>query len=112
FEPETNEVISNMVYQWNQRTDSFIYKGHSFILDQIMEMKNMTHEEMNSEMTRRVDIVKYLVEKNITDFRQISNLVVSYYKEPMETIQKIRDEMGWVTEASLVTGEGGAKVGA
>jgi hypothetical protein len=30
----------------------------------------------------------------------------------METIQKIRDEMGWVTEASLVTGEGGAKVGA
>ncbi len=111
FEPETNEVITNMVYEWNQRTDAFIYKGHSFILDQIMEMKNMTHEEMNTEMKRRVDITKYLVEKNITDFRQISNLVVAYYKEPLETIQKVRDEMGWVTEESLVT-DGGAKVGA
>lgn len=111
FEPETNEVITNMVYEWNQRTDSFIYKGHSFMLDQIMEMKNMTHEEMAAEMKRRVDIVKYLVEKGITDFRAISNIVVSYYKEPMETIQKIRDEMGWVTEAALVTNEGGATVG-
>ena len=111
FEPETNEVITNMVYEWNQRTDSFIYKGHSFMLDQIMEMKNMTHEEMNVEMKRRVDIVKYLVEKDITDFREISNIVVAYYKEPMETIQKIRDEMGWITESALVTNEGGATIG-
>ncbi|MFO7619173.1 MAG: type II/IV secretion system ATPase subunit [Thermoplasmata archaeon] len=112
FEPETNEVITNMVYEWDQRSDGFIYKGHSFILDQIMEMKNMTHEEMNAEMRRRVDIIKYLVEKNITDFRKISNLVVAYYKEPMETIQKIRDEMGWVEEASLLMKEGGESIGA
>ncbi|MDO9537785.1 MAG: type II/IV secretion system ATPase subunit [Thermoplasmata archaeon] len=111
FEPETNEVITNMVYEWNQRTDSFIYKGHSFILDQIMEMKNMTHEEMNAEMKRRVDMVKYLVEKDITDFYKISNLVVAYYKEPMETIQKVREEMGWVTEDSLLINEGGAEIG-
>ena len=62
-------------------------------------------------MKRRVDIVKYLVEKDITDFHEISNIVVAYFKEPMETVQKIRDGMGWVTEASLVT-EGGATVGA
>ena len=112
FEPETNEVITNKVYEWAQRTDSFLYKGHSFLLDEIMEMKNMTHDEMNTEMKRRVDIVKYMIEKNITDFRKISNLVVAYYKEPMETIQKIREEMGWVEEASLLMNEGGAGVGA
>ncbi|MBA3046680.1 MAG: type II/IV secretion system ATPase subunit [Candidatus Thermoplasmatota archaeon] len=112
FEPETNEVITNMVYEWDQRSDSFIYKGHSFMLDQIMEMKNMTHEEMNAEMKRRVDIIKYMVEKEIVDFRKISNLVVSYYKEPMETIQKIREEMGWIEESSLLMNEGGADIGA
>jgi flagellar protein FlaI len=112
FEPETNEVITNMVYEWDQRTDGFIYKGHSFILDQIMEMKNMTHEEMNAEMKRRVDMIKYLVEKNITDFRKISNLIVAYYKEPKETIQRIRDEMGWVDESALLMNQGGASIGA
>jgi flagellar protein FlaI len=110
FEPETNELITNTVYEWDQRTDSFIYKGHSFILDQLMEMKNMTHEEMNVEMRRRQDIIKYLVEKDITDYREISNIAVLYYKEPEETVQNIRDEMGWVVEETLVT-EGGSEIG-
>ncbi|MCK4266272.1 MAG: type II/IV secretion system ATPase subunit, partial [Thermoplasmata archaeon] len=110
FEPETNELITNTVYEWDQRTDSFIYKGHSFILDQLMEMKNMTHEEMNAEMKRREDVIRYLVEKNITDYREISAITVKYYKEPEETVQDIRDEMGWVTEEILVT-EGGAEIG-
>lgn len=113
FEPETNELITNTVYEWDQRTDSFIYKGHSFILDQLMEMKNMTHEEMDAEIHRRVDIIKYVVEKDITDFREIANMIISYYKEPDETIQKIRDEMGWVDESMLQMGsdEGGAGIG-
>jgi flagellar protein FlaI len=111
FEPETNELITNTVYEWDQRTDAFIYKGHSFILDTLMEMKNMTHEEMDAELRRRVDIVKYLCEKDMTDYREISNIIVAYYKEPQETIQKIREEMGWVEESSLST-EGGAGVGA
>ena len=115
FEPETNELITNTVYEWDQRTDDFIYKGHSFILDQLMEMKNMTHEEMDSEIRRRVDIIKYVVEKDITDYRDISAIIVGYYKEPDETIQKIRDEMGWVDESILKMNSdesGGADVGA
>jgi flagellar protein FlaI len=112
FEPETNELITNTVYDWDQRTDSFIYKGHSFILDGLMEMKNMTHEEMDTEMRRRVDLVKYLEEKDTTDFREIANVVIAYYKEPEETIQNIRDEMGWVDDSILQMEEGGPEVGA
>ncbi len=112
FEPETNELITNTVYDWDQRTDSFIYKGHSFILDGLMEMKNMTHEEMDIEMRRRVDIIKYLEEKDVTDFREISNVIVAYYKEPEETVQNIRDEMGWVDDSILQMEEGGPEVGA
>ena len=108
FEPETNELITNTVYEWDQRNDSFIYKGHSFILDQLMEIKNMTHEEMNAEMRRREDIINYMIEKGINDFKEISRIVVSYYKEPMETIQNIRDEMGWVDPATLIGEEGGS----
>ena len=28
FEPDTNELISNTVYEWDQATDRFVYKGH------------------------------------------------------------------------------------
>ncbi len=113
FEPETNELITNTVYEWDPATDSFIYKGHSFILDEIMEMKNMTHEEMDAEFQRRVDIVNYLVEKSTTDYKEISRLVVSYYQYSDETIKRIRDEMGWVREQPLSTTEtpGGETIG-
>jgi flagellar protein FlaI len=112
FEPETNELITNTVYEWDPATDSFIYKGHSFLFDEIMEMKNMTHEEMEEEFQRRVDLINYMLEKNLTNFRGISKIVVSYYQYPEETAKRVRDEMGWVRDAKP-TGElpGGETVG-
>ncbi len=110
FEPETNELITNTVYEWDQASDSFVFKGHSFLFDELMEMKNLTHEEMDQEFQRRVEIIKYLVEKDMTDFKQISKVIVSYYQYPEETGRRIREEMGWsAPPRSLVAG--GERVG-
>jgi len=93
FEPETNELITNTVYEWDPANDSFVYKGHSFLFDEIMEMKNLTHEEMESEFQRRIDLVNYMVERDIIDYREISKIVVSYYQYPEETAKRIREEL-------------------
>jgi len=93
FEPETNELITNTVYDWDQATDRFIYKGHSFLFDKIMEMKSLTHDEMMEEFNRRTDIVKYMVQKDITDHRKIWALINSYYKDQEKTIKRVRREM-------------------
>jgi len=112
FEPETNELITNTVYEWDPATDSFLYKGHSFLFDEIMEMKNMTHEEMEAEFQRRVDIINYMREKDMVDFREIAKIVISYYQYPDETAKKIRDEMGWVREgAKPAEAAGGEAIG-
>jgi flagellar protein FlaI len=93
FEPETNELISNTVYEWDQASDSFVFKGHSFLFDKIMEMKNLTHEELQQEFERRVDIVKYMVSKDIADHREIWGLIREYYKEPKGTAEMVRKEL-------------------
>jgi len=112
FEPETNELITNTVYEWDPATDSFLYKGHSFLFDEIMEMKNMTHEEMEAEFQRRVDIINYMREKDMVDFREIAKIVISYYQYPDETAKKIRDEMGWMREpARPAEAAGGEAIG-
>jgi flagellar protein FlaI len=102
FEPETNELISNTVYEWDQATDKFIYKGHSFLFDKIMEMKSLTHEQMMTEFARRVDIVRYMVYRDITDHRKLWALINAYYKEQDKTIKRVRRELQ----------EGGLEVGA
>ena len=111
FEPETNELITNTVYEWDSATDTFVYKGHSFLFDEIMEMRNMTHEEMEQEFQRRVDIVNYMSEKGVLDFREIAKIVISYYQYPQETAKRIRDEMGWQEKATKAIEAGGEAVG-
>src|SRR2546422_273365 len=112
FEPETNELITNTVYEWDAATDTFVYKGHSFLFDEIMEMKNMTHEEMEAEFQRRVDIINYMLQKNLIDFREIAKIVVQYYQYPEDTAKRVREEMGWQDHAVMKAVEtGGETVG-
>jgi flagellar protein FlaI len=70
-----------------------VFKGHSFLFDKIMEMKNLTHEELLQEFERRVDIVKYMVATDITDHREIWGLIREYYKEPKVTAERVRKEL-------------------
>ncbi|MGD1059913.1 MAG: type II/IV secretion system ATPase subunit [Methanomassiliicoccales archaeon] len=93
FEPETNELITNTVYEWDQATDKFVYKGHSFLFDKIMEMKSLTHEQMMTEFNRRVDIIRYLVYRDVTDHKKIWSLINAYYKESDKTIARVRKEL-------------------
>jgi len=98
FEPDTNELISNTIYEWDQATDKFIFKGHSFLFDKIMEMKNLTHEEMMEEFERRVDIIKYLMTLEQVDHFKIWEITNQYYKNPERTIKRIRRELSGETE--------------
>jgi archaeal flagellar protein FlaI len=90
FEPETNELITNTVYEWDPATDKFVFKGHSFLFDKIMELKNYTHEEMEAEFQRRVQVVKYLVNQKMDDYRALWKMVTDYYKDPTGVMQRVQ----------------------
>jgi flagellar protein FlaI len=89
FEPETNELITNTVYEWEPSTDKFIFKGHSFLFDKIMELKNYSHDDMDAEFQRRVAVIHHLVVSKMTDHRQLWRLIAGYYKDPEETLRRI-----------------------
>ncbi len=92
FEPESDELITNKVFEWDRKSDSFVYKGHSFNFDTIMEMKNLTQEQMKEEFHNRIEVIEYLVSVEETDYKEISKVITSYYKEPEETLARIRGE--------------------
>jgi archaeal flagellar protein FlaI len=89
FEPETNELITNTVYEWDPATDLFVFKGHSFLFDKIMEVKNFTPDAMDAEFQRRSKVIRYLVEHKINDYRQLWQIVAQYYKDPAEVMARI-----------------------
>jgi len=91
FEPENDELITNTVFKWERSTDSYSYKGHSYNFEEIMTSKNLTQEEIDQEFENRVEVVKYMVEEDMVHYKDISKIVTSYYKEPEETLAKIRE---------------------
>ncbi len=56
-----------------------------------MTAKNWTQEEMDEEFANRVEVVEYMVDEDMVHFKDISKIVTSYYKEPEETLAKIRE---------------------
>lgn len=90
FEPETNELITNTVYEWDPATDTFVFKGHSFLFDKIMELKNLTTDEMDAEFQRRTQVIRWLVESKTTDYRQLWRTIAQYYKDPTEVMGRVQ----------------------
>ncbi len=90
FEPETNELITNTVYEWDPATDGFVFKGHSFLFDKIMEIRNYTSEEMDAEFQRRTAVIRYLVDQKINDYRQLWQIIAQYYKDPNEVMARVQ----------------------
>jgi len=90
FEPETNELITNTVYEWDPGTDTFVFKGHSFLFDKIMEFKNYTPDEMDAEFQRRTQVIRHLVTHKINDYRQLWQTIAQYYKDPTEVMSRIQ----------------------
>jgi flagellar protein FlaI len=93
IEPETNELITNTVYQWNSADDSFQFNGHSFMFERIMAMKNLTTGQMKEEFKRRVEIVEWMGKRNISHYRDVFKIVAGYYKDPDLTIKRVRTEL-------------------
>ncbi|MEM4877693.1 MAG: secretion system protein E, partial [Thermoplasmata archaeon] len=65
----------------------------SYLFDKIINLKNWTHEEIDKEFERRINVIRYLDKKNITDFRDIWKIITDYYRDPNETIAKITEEL-------------------
>lgn len=93
YEPDTNEIITNVVFEWDQLKDEFVFKGHSALFDKLKDLKNWTQDELYEEFNRRIDIIRYMVKKNINSHMEIWSLINSYYREPEETARKIREKL-------------------
>ena len=92
LEPDTKELITNTIFEWNPADDRFVYLGHSSIFEKIAYLKNMTHDEVTEEFKRRTEIINWMLKKNVKNYKEVANILSAYYQEPEETIKKIRSD--------------------
>ncbi len=89
LEPESEELIVNTVFDWNPQEDKYKYFGHSKVFEKLMKKKNIAQRTMNEEFKRRTELIKLLIDRKITYYKDIFKIVAEYSKTPESVIEKL-----------------------
>jgi len=53
LDPTTKDVLTNDVFKWNPKTDTYVFYGRSYVLENIMKRHGYKHEEVMEELNNR-----------------------------------------------------------
>jgi len=90
IDPRTNELITNEVFRWRQATDEITYSGKSYILEEIMEAHGWDEERVRRDLIQRQEVLEWMRKRDIRDYREVSNIVVSYFRDSEGLMEQIR----------------------
>ncbi|MGD9131858.1 MAG: type II/IV secretion system ATPase subunit [Candidatus Bathyarchaeota archaeon] len=90
LDPKTRELITNDVYRWNARDDTFEYSGHSHILEEKMNRKGLTEGEVLEELNKRKIVLDWMVKKGIRKYTDVVSVIRDYYADPTRVFRKAR----------------------
>ena len=94
LDPDTNQLIFMEPFRWISKTDDrFESSGASKILNNIKTANDWTDEKMSEELENRKTVLKWMLEKNIRDYRDVGRIVADYAKFPEELMKKVEEEM-------------------
>lgn len=58
-----------------------------------MEDRGWSEERMQEELKRRQEVLEWMRIKKIRHFRDVSNILVSYFRDPETVIRRVRSEL-------------------
>ena len=74
----TGNISTREVYKWDPVLDKMKASGTSKVLDDIMLTKGWSREQLNKELENRRAVLQYMLDKDITDYREVSYIIQLY----------------------------------
>ncbi len=93
FDKKEGSPISNTIFEWNPEKDVFDIKSKSALLKKISIVMDMSEAEIKDEIEKRAMILRWMVQRNIKDYRQIGKVINMYYASPEYVIQRLGAEV-------------------
>ena len=90
LDPTTKDFKTNQVFQWNAKNDSFIYSGHSHILERNMKKLGLDESDVNEEILRRRAVLEWMAKNNIRRYTEVANIIREFYADPARVYRKVR----------------------
>ncbi len=81
LDPNTDEIIINTAFRWNQQNDSFTYSGYSYALNRIAERTGKSERALEEEVNLREKILLKMIEKKFITYKDVTRLISMFYKK-------------------------------
>lgn len=102
IDPKTGEIRINDLYRWDPVNDSFHSTMNSQVLNDIMQVRRWSKNDLRTEIENRKQILDYMRINNMRDYISVSLVVHAYSTNPdivMESIEN--NNLEWVISKNI-----------
>ncbi|MDY6930455.1 MAG: ATPase, T2SS/T4P/T4SS family [Halobacteriota archaeon] len=92
IDPRTDNIRINEVFKWNPVSDNFERVGDSQILREIMTSRGWNAVELNNELKNREKVLRYMIDKDLKDYRKVAPVIQKYFMNPKKLLEEIEYE--------------------
>lgn len=89
YNPRADKFYTNEFVTYVPLKDEFKFKEKSAILSKLLVMRGGSEESLWTEVERRRRILDTMHKKKILEFKEVSNIIKAYYKEPSKIFEYI-----------------------
>lgn len=77
-DPETGEIITSPVFEWDASRDLFHYQGHSLLVERVAARRGCSLAEVERDLDRRAALLRGLVAEGITDAGSVRERIAGF----------------------------------
>ena len=78
FDRERDIPITNEVFRWDPKTDTYMEVNPSIVMRKISETYGIRENVLKSEISDRLKMIKWAIENNISDYRDFTRIIKIY----------------------------------
>ncbi len=93
YDQEAKLPITNELLTWDAKRDKFHFEGKSALLKKISDTVGLTERDVKREIENRAKVLKWLVNRGITDYRKIASVISMFYLSPDFLLGRIEGEL-------------------
>ncbi len=85
---ELGKTEVNPIFDWDPIQDIQTFNAHSSIFKRVIKRTGISPKKIFTEFKIRVELLKKLAERNITNFADFGTVVKAYYQDPDQVLEK------------------------
>jgi flagellar protein FlaI len=92
IDQRTGDLDYTTAFRWRATDDEFD-QNESNVLEEIQEERGWSRTELLQEMRNRKEVLQYLLEQDVTDYRQFTAIINEYYAHPDRVLERVRADL-------------------